>query len=107
MAVARIIKARGSVKLLPVKSVRGESGDRRSTDQTWSSTVPWTEDQTRSSTVRSVHKGRLMHADKIRAYNEVHAAVQNFLYKLFLRHGCPQEIVSDQGREFCNSLSIY
>ena len=84
MAVARIIKARGSVKLLPVKSVRGES-DRRSPDQTWSSTVTWTEDQTRSSTVRSVHKGRLMHADEIRAYNEVHAAVQNFLYKLFLR----------------------
>ena len=45
-------------------------------------------------------------ADAIRAYNEVHAAVhvENFLYKIFLRHGCPQEIVSGQGREFCNQL---
>ena len=25
-----------------------------------------------------------------------------FLYKMILRHGCPSEIVSDQGREFCN-----
>ena len=30
--------------------------------------------------------------------------VANFLYKMFLRHGCPQEIISDQGREFCNQL---
>ena len=27
-----------------------------------------------------------------------------FLYKMILGHGCPQEIVSDQGREFCNKL---
>ena len=27
-----------------------------------------------------------------------------FLYKMILRHGCPQEIVSDQRREFCNKL---
>ena len=31
-----------------------------------------------------------------------HVAV--FLYKMILRHGYPQEIVSDQGREFCNKL---
>ena len=45
-------------------------------------------------------------ADEICAYNEVHAAVhvENFLYKMFLRHSCPQEIVSGQGREFCNQL---
>ena len=30
--------------------------------------------------------------------------VANFLYKMFLRLGCPQEIISDQGREFCNQL---
>ena len=33
--------------------------------------------------------------------------VANFLYKMFLRHGCLQEIVSDQGRDFVTSLSIY
>ena len=27
-----------------------------------------------------------------------------FLYSMILHHGCPQEIVSDQGREFCNQL---
>ena len=27
-----------------------------------------------------------------------------FLYSMILRHGCPQEIVTDQGREFCNQL---
>ena len=31
-----------------------------------------------------------------------HVAV--FLYKMFLQYGCPQEIVTDQGREFCNRL---
>ena len=30
--------------------------------------------------------------------------VAAFVYKMILRHGCPQEIVSDQGREFCNKL---
>ena len=30
--------------------------------------------------------------------------IASFLYKMTLRHGCPQEIVSDQGREFCNKL---
>ena len=30
--------------------------------------------------------------------------VAEFLYKMILRHGCPLEIVSDQGREFCNQL---
>ena len=30
--------------------------------------------------------------------------VANYLYKIILRHGCPVEIVSDQGREFCNWL---
>lgn len=30
--------------------------------------------------------------------------VATFLYKMILRHGCPTEIVSDQGREFCNQL---
>ena len=30
--------------------------------------------------------------------------VANFLYKMILRHGCPEEIISDQGREFCNQL---
>ena len=30
--------------------------------------------------------------------------VAAFLYKMILQHGCPQEIVSDQGREFCNKL---
>ena len=32
----------------------------------------------------------------------VHVAA--FLYRMFLQYGCPQEIVSDQGREFCNRL---
>ena len=27
-----------------------------------------------------------------------------FLYNMTLRHGCPQDIVSDRGREFCNKL---
>ena len=26
--------------------------------------------------------------------------IAKFLYKMILRHGCPLEIVSDQGREF-------
>lgn len=30
--------------------------------------------------------------------------VATFLLKMFFRHGCPEEIVSDQGREFCNQL---
>ena len=30
--------------------------------------------------------------------------VAAFLYKMILRHGCPLEIVSDQGREFCNDF---
>ena len=30
--------------------------------------------------------------------------VAEFLYKMILRHGCPLEIVSDQGWEFCNQL---
>ena len=30
--------------------------------------------------------------------------VAEFLYKMILRYGCPLEIVSDQGREFCNQL---
>ena len=30
--------------------------------------------------------------------------VAEFPYKMILRHGCPLEIVSDQGREFCNQL---
>ena len=29
--------------------------------------------------------------------------VVGFLYKMILCHGCPEEIVSDQGREFCKS----
>ena len=28
----------------------------------------------------------------------------HFPYKMILRHGCPQEIVPDQWREFCNKL---
>ena len=32
----------------------------------------------------------------------IHVATS--LYKMILRHGCPLEIVSDQGREFCNKL---
>ena len=27
-----------------------------------------------------------------------------FLYNMILRHGCPKEIISDQGREFCNHI---
>ena len=30
--------------------------------------------------------------------------VAGFLYHIILRHGCLQEIISDQGREFCNKL---
>ena len=30
--------------------------------------------------------------------------IASFLYKMILCHGCPQEIVSDQVREFCNKL---
>ena len=30
--------------------------------------------------------------------------VAEFLYKMILRHGSPLEIISDQGREFCNQL---
>ena len=30
--------------------------------------------------------------------------VAGFLHKMILWHGCPQEIVSDQGREFCNQV---
>jgi len=29
--------------------------------------------------------------------------VADFLCKIF-RHGCPEEIISDQGREFCNQV---
>ena len=32
--------------------------------------------------------------------------VAAFLYKMILRHGCPEEIVSDQGREFAISSLI-
>ena len=32
------------------------------------------------------------------------ATVAAFLYKMILRHGCPEEIVSDHRREFCNQL---
>ena len=27
-----------------------------------------------------------------------------FLNKMIIRNGCPQEIISDQGRKFCNKL---
>ena len=30
--------------------------------------------------------------------------VADFLYKMIFRHGCPEEIISDQGREFCNQV---
>ena len=30
--------------------------------------------------------------------------VADFLYKMIFRHGCPEEIISDQGREFCNQI---
>ena len=30
--------------------------------------------------------------------------VARFLYKTFLQYGCPMEILSDQGREFCNQV---
>ena len=30
--------------------------------------------------------------------------VAAFLYRMIPRHGCPQEIISDQGRELCNKL---
>jgi hypothetical protein len=30
--------------------------------------------------------------------------VTSFLYQMMLQYGCPEEIVSDQGREFCNRV---
>lgn len=30
--------------------------------------------------------------------------VAEFLLKMICRHGCPEEIITDQGREFCNQL---
>ena len=30
--------------------------------------------------------------------------IAHFLYKMMLRYGCPEEIISDQGHEFCNRL---
>ena len=30
--------------------------------------------------------------------------VDDFLYDLFMRHGFPNVLISDQGREFCNSV---
>lgn len=30
--------------------------------------------------------------------------IADFLYELFMRHGMPEVIISDQGREFCNSI---
>ena len=30
--------------------------------------------------------------------------VADFLYKMIFHHGCPEEIISDQGREFCNQV---
>lgn len=30
--------------------------------------------------------------------------VADFLCKMIFRHGCPEEIISDQGREFCNQV---
>ena len=30
--------------------------------------------------------------------------VANFLFDLFLRHGCPDITISDQGKEFCNQV---
>ena len=32
--------------------------------------------------------------------------VTDFLYKMIFRHGCPEEIISDQAREFCNQVII-
>ena len=31
--------------------------------------------------------------------------VANFLFDLFLRHGCPDITISDQGKEFCNQVN--
>ena len=28
----------------------------------------------------------------------------DFLYKMILRHGFPEEVITDQGREFCNQI---
>ena len=28
----------------------------------------------------------------------------DFLYKMILRHGFPEEIITNQGREFCNQI---
>ena len=33
--------------------------------------------------------------------------VANFLFSLFCRHGWPETIISDQGREFVNAVSRY
>ena len=33
--------------------------------------------------------------------------VADFLFDLFLRHGCPDIAISDQGREFCNKVRMY
>ena len=30
--------------------------------------------------------------------------IADFLYQMIFRHGCPEEIISDQGREFCNQV---
>ena len=30
--------------------------------------------------------------------------VADFQYQMIFRHGCPEEIISDQGREFCNQV---
>ena len=32
--------------------------------------------------------------------------VANFLFDLFLRHGCPDITISDQGKEFCNQVNL-
>ena len=32
--------------------------------------------------------------------------VANFLFDLFLCHGCPDVTISDQGKEFCNQVNL-
>ena len=45
---------------------------------------------------------KLVEAEPIPTKEAKHVGA--ILYKMILQHGCPLEIVSDQGREFCNYL---